>query len=110
MRRMYEREDPDCFIQLGVYQVCDATQYLSIFSGLFLLMAQALVSRILVPGKSNFVNASVKRVAVTNFLFILKSHRLMRHRYWVPVVLLVKPTAWQWSMTKSAMNQSIALE
>jgi hypothetical protein len=56
---VYANEDADCFWNLGAYQVCDATQKLSIYSSLFLLMTQALVSRILVPGKSNFVNASV---------------------------------------------------
>lgn len=57
--RIYSGQNADCFWDLGAYQVCDATQNLSIFSSLFLLMAQALVSCILVPGKSNFVNASV---------------------------------------------------
>ena len=62
MRRVYAGENADCFWHLGAYQVCDATQYLSIYSNLFLLMVQALVSRIPVPGMSNFVNASVKHV------------------------------------------------
>jgi hypothetical protein len=61
MFRVYTGEDADCFWDIGAYHVCDATQRLSIFSSLFLLMTQALVSRILVPGKSNFVNASVRR-------------------------------------------------
>ena len=51
----------DCFLNLGAYQVCDATLSLSIYSSLLLLMSQALVTRILVPGMSNFVNASVRR-------------------------------------------------
>jgi hypothetical protein len=61
-RRVYTGENADCFWHLGAYQVCDATQYLSIYSNLFLLMLQALVSRILVPGMSNFENASVRHV------------------------------------------------
>lgn len=39
--------------------MCESTALLSIHSNLFLLMAQALLSRLFVPGKSNFVNASV---------------------------------------------------
>jgi hypothetical protein len=58
---VYVGRDADCFWDIGAYQVCDATQLLSIYSSLLLLMTQALVSRILVPGKSNFVNASVRR-------------------------------------------------
>ncbi len=51
----------DCFLRLGAFQVCSTTSYLSIFSNLFLLMAQAMISRVLVPGRSNYVNASVSR-------------------------------------------------
>ena len=61
MLRVYAGEDADCFWDIGAYQVCDATQNISIYSSLFLLMSQALVSRIFVPGRSNFVNASVRR-------------------------------------------------
>ena len=50
----------DCFFEIGSYRLCDATQRLSIYTSLFLLMTQALVYRILVPGMSNFVNASVR--------------------------------------------------
>jgi hypothetical protein len=50
----------DCFLDLGSYKVCNATLLLFAYSNLFLLMLQALVSRILVPGMSNFVNASVR--------------------------------------------------
>jgi hypothetical protein len=60
MRRVYVGEDADCFWDIGAYQVCDASQKVSIYSSLFLLMTQALLSRIFVPGKSNFVNASVR--------------------------------------------------
>ena len=52
----------DCFIDLGAYKVCDATQKLSIYTSIVLLMTQALISRTLAPGISNFVNASVKRL------------------------------------------------
>lgn len=62
LRRVYSGEDADCFWDLGAYQVCDASQRLSIFSSLILLMTQSVLSRILVPGISNFVNASVRRL------------------------------------------------
>ena len=52
----------DC-IPLKTYRFCVATQLLSIYSSLFMLMTQTLVSRVLVPGMSNFVNASVRRFA-----------------------------------------------
>ena len=52
----------DCFIDLGAYKICDDTQRLSIYTSIFLLMFQALVSRMLSPGISNFVNASVRRL------------------------------------------------
>ena len=63
MRRVYVGEDADCFWNVGAYQVCDATQYMSVYSSLVLLMSQALANRIFVPGRSNFVNASVRRFA-----------------------------------------------
>ncbi len=53
--------DLDCFHDLGAYKICAFTQRLSIFSSVMLLMIQALVSRMIVPGISNFVNASVRR-------------------------------------------------
>jgi hypothetical protein len=53
------RGEEDCFLQLGAFPVCMASSYLTIFSNLFLLMAQAMISRILVPGRSNYVNASI---------------------------------------------------
>ncbi len=52
----------DCFIDFGAHSVCDATLLISIQSSLFLLVAQALVSRILTPGISIFVNSSVSSV------------------------------------------------
>ena len=42
--------------------ICELTQLLSIYSSLFMLVTQALISRVLVPGMSNFVNASVRRL------------------------------------------------
>ena len=62
IRRISSGEDPDCFIRFGTFELCDATQDLSIYSTLFLLQAQALISRVLVPGMSIFVNASVRRL------------------------------------------------
>jgi hypothetical protein len=57
-------EDLDCFLDLGAYKICGATQELSIYSSLLMLMTQALASRIFLPGVSNFVNASVRRFAL----------------------------------------------
>jgi hypothetical protein len=55
--------DLDCFLNLGLaYKSCDVTQGLSIYTSILLLMTQALVSRMIVPGISNFINASVKRL------------------------------------------------
>ena len=53
--------DLDCFLNLGAYKICAVTQKLSISTSILLLMTQALVSRMFVPGISNFVNASVRR-------------------------------------------------
>jgi hypothetical protein len=50
----------DCFLQVGAYEVCDLSFYMSIYINLFFLMFQNLVSRILVPGRSIFLNASVR--------------------------------------------------
>ena len=54
--------DLDCFLDLGAYRICAVTQSLSIYTSILLLMTQALVSRMIVPGISNFVNASVRRL------------------------------------------------
>jgi hypothetical protein len=54
--------DLDCFHDLGATKICGVTQKLSIYTSILLLMMQALVSRMLVPGISNFVNASVRRL------------------------------------------------
>jgi hypothetical protein len=60
-QRVSDGRNLDCFIDFKAYKVCDATQRLSIYTSILLLMTQALVSRILAPGISNFVNASVRR-------------------------------------------------
>jgi hypothetical protein len=67
----------DCFIDFGAYSMCDATTLISIQSGLFMLSAQALVSRILTPGISIFVNASVSSGAF-NSIFLW--HHFIRLR------------------------------
>lgn len=54
--------DLDCLLDLGAYKICTVTQRLSIYASILLLMTQALVSRMIVPGISNFVNASVRRL------------------------------------------------
>lgn len=53
-----------------MYDVCDNTSYLSVYSNLFLLMAQALISRVFTPGMSNFVNASVRNLMLANRLVL----------------------------------------
>jgi hypothetical protein len=59
--RRLSKDDLDCFYNIGTFEVCGTMQKLSIYSSLFLLMTQALISRTFVPGMSNFVNASVRR-------------------------------------------------
>ena len=54
--------DLDCFHDLGAYKICAVTQSLSLYTSILLLMTQSLVSRMIVPGISNFVNASVRRL------------------------------------------------
>ena len=64
-QRVYSGRDADldCFLNLGLaYKSCDVTQGLSIYTSILFLMTQALVSRMLVPGISNFINASVRRL------------------------------------------------
>jgi hypothetical protein len=60
-QRVSAGRDLDCFLDLGAYKICDVTHSLSIYTSILLLMTQALVSRMIVPGISNFVNASVRR-------------------------------------------------
>jgi hypothetical protein len=65
LRRISSGQDIDCFLSLGAYEVCDATQILSVGSNLIFLMAHAMISRALAPGKSNFVTASVRRTLLS---------------------------------------------
>ena len=61
-REVSAGRDLDCFLDLGTYKICAVTQRLSTYTSILLLMTQALVSRMIVPGISNFVNASVRRL------------------------------------------------
>ena len=61
-QRVSAGRDLDCFLDLGAYKICAVTQRLSNYTSVLLLMTQALVSRMIVPGISNFVNASVRRL------------------------------------------------
>ena len=54
------RAELDCFVSIGAYSVCTETANITIYINLFILMAQAFVSRVFVPGISIFVNASVR--------------------------------------------------
>ena len=54
--------DLDCFLNLRAYKICAVSQRLSLYTSILFLMTQALVSRMLVPGISNFINASVRRL------------------------------------------------
>ncbi len=65
MRVIVTAGDLDCFFDIGSYKLCETTLSLSIYSSLLFLMTQAFVSRILVPGMSNFVNASVCRLILS---------------------------------------------
>ncbi len=49
----------DCFYKVEEYKFCTVTQKFSIASSILFLMLQLLVSRIIFPGVSNFLNASV---------------------------------------------------
>jgi hypothetical protein len=49
----------DCFINVEEYQFCSVTQKVSIAGSILFLMVQLLISRIIFPGVSNFLNASV---------------------------------------------------
>jgi hypothetical protein len=64
-RRLSSGTNPDCFHRFGEFWLCDANQHLSIYSTLFLLQAQALFSRLLLPGMSIFVNSSMRRLLLT---------------------------------------------
>ena len=49
----------DCFYNVTEYKFCTVTQKVSIAGSIMFLMIQLLVSRIIFPGVSNFLNASV---------------------------------------------------
>ena len=49
----------DCFYKVEEYKFCTVTQKVSISSSIMFLMLQLLISRIIFPGVSNFLNASV---------------------------------------------------
>ena len=49
----------DCFYKVGEYKFCTVTQKVSIAGSIVFLMLQLLISRIIFPGMSNFLNASV---------------------------------------------------
>lgn len=59
--------DPGCFTSIGVYSVCYSTESISIYVTLFVLMIQALIIRIVVPGMSIFVNESVSHFMIYLF-------------------------------------------
>jgi hypothetical protein len=71
-----------CFMNIGAYQLCLTTQKLSIYSSLFLLMAQASVWRMLVPGMSNFVNASVRPSACARVCCAALALRVVAVLHW----------------------------
>ncbi len=60
MIRLAGDETADCFMQIGAYTVCSETTLLSVFVQIFFIMAQAMISRIFIPGVSCFLNASVR--------------------------------------------------
>jgi hypothetical protein len=62
INRLSSGADPDCFHHVGDFLLCDANQHISIYNTLFFLLVQALISRLLLPGMSIFVNASVSRL------------------------------------------------
>jgi hypothetical protein len=59
---MFGGDNPlDCIYDInhGAYKFCTVTQKVSIAGSIVFLMLQLLVSRIIFPGVSNFLNASV---------------------------------------------------
>ena len=95
--------------------ICELTQLLSIYSSLFMLMTQALISRVLVPGMSNFVNASVRRVlapASGSALLRLRGHilraaaraRVTRCRFCTPGALMTRAKQAVWTHATTAMR------
>jgi hypothetical protein len=105
-RRIYAGESPDCFWNFGAYRVCESTQLLSIFSSMFLLMTQALLSHILLPGMSNFVNASVRHLLCQRYVS-LQLACLTRHRFCSLRGAAAEPTESQSPTTKSSLTRSM---
>jgi hypothetical protein len=75
----FSRDSADCFFDFGAHRLCLVTLLLAAQSSLFLLMVHALLSRVVAPGKSIFLDASVGG----KLPFVLSSfaHRLCC-RYW----------------------------
>lgn len=99
LRRLHSGENPDCFWQFGAFQVCDAVQNLSIYSSFFMLMTQALVSRIFFPGISIFINSSVS----VDFEKSLRRTLLTRRRFLMLPHPPLKPTVRLFPMTKTSL-------
>jgi hypothetical protein len=80
IRRLAAGKDPDCFMHVGAFELCDAEELISVYSSLFLLLVQALISRVLVPGMSIFVNASVRRLLLARsfIMFVYVTPRTMQ--------------------------------
>lgn len=74
MNRVLAGEDLDCFIACREFRICEATQELYNSFTLALFMAQAVLSRIIFPGTSNFVNASVRRLPATASVIVHLAH------------------------------------
>ena len=74
MNRVLASEDLDCFMELREFRICEATHQLSNCFTLTLLMVQAVLSRIIFPGTSNFVNASVRRLPATASVIVHLAH------------------------------------
>ena len=74
MKRVLNGQNLDCFIELREFRICEATQQLSNNFTLALFMAQAVLSRIIFPGTSNFVNASVRRLPATASVIVHLAH------------------------------------
>jgi hypothetical protein len=64
----FSREGADCFFDFGAHRLCLVTLLLAAQSDLFLLMLHALLSRVVTPGKSIFLDASVGKSSFT-FLY-----------------------------------------
>ena len=66
----FSREGADCFFDFGAHRLCLITLLLAAQSSLFLLMLHALLSRVVTPGKSIFLDASVRK---SSFTFYFRS-------------------------------------